>query len=260
MCVILHRISGNPIPESELVAAHQANPDGCGLMYIDDNGAIVTEKGLWDVPTMLEKVRALGNREFCLHFRIKTHGKVDENNCHPFSLGETTAMMHNGTLSVKTPDYSFSDTWHFAKYFREDIKIDADIHDEENLKEVSDFHGLSNRMCFMSPGVVSRTGNWSEHGGNWWSNTFWKSRLASAPIVPCSQVCNEGSTPEKKDDDDDTVVVEDEGVISNTTLCLSCGEHVGYEPGDSIAKCDFCGRVQDVNPQDYTTMPMDFVD
>lgn len=208
MCVILHRIANTPVDEGDLRAAFLTNSDGCGLMYIRD-GKLVTEKGLWTVDQMVAKVRALGDIEYCLHLRIKTHGKVDDNNCHPFPIGKNTAMMHNGTLQVKTPDSSFSDTWHFAK-FLEECDVDTDVHAEPQLKEISDFHGTWNRMVFMSPSGVSRTGGWSQHGGNWWSNLNWNRGVkCSGEIILSSTDDTKKNISVDKVDDEDTVVVID---------------------------------------------------
>ena len=117
MCVILHRLKGNNISEKHLLKAKDFNPDGFGIMYVDNN-KVLFEKGFIKDNELLDKIKELGDREFVLHFRIKTHGKIDKNNCHPFPVGNDVYMMHNGQLFIKTPNKDKSDTFHFADYLK----------------------------------------------------------------------------------------------------------------------------------------------
>jgi len=52
---------------------------------------------------------------YAIHFRKSTHGKKDENNCHPFLFNDgKLALIHNGVIPIKCSDDGFSDTWHFT--------------------------------------------------------------------------------------------------------------------------------------------------
>ncbi len=59
-----------------------------------------------------------GYAEMAVHFRLATHGEVDEENTHPFPLGEG-AFMHNGIISFP--------------YYREQYRSDSRVLVEDVL-------------------------------------------------------------------------------------------------------------------------------
>lgn len=174
MCVILHRLKGNNISEKHLLKAKDFNPDGFGIMYVENN-KVLFEKGFIKDNELLDKIKELGDREFVLHFRIKTHGKIDKNNCHPFPVGNGVYMMHNGQLFIKTPNKDKSDTFHFADYLK---KHRFDINNKQHLNSIEktqcSHKVYKNRLVFMSNKKVVRLGDWSMLDGNYWSNLRWK--------------------------------------------------------------------------------------
>lgn len=174
MCVILHRLQGNKVSKEEIVAAMDFNPDGYGIMYVEGN-KVVHHKGFISEKELLEKIDSLGDKEFVLHFRIKTHGKIDVNNCHPFHVGNGAYMMHNGQLFIKTPNKNKSDTYHYADLL---TKCRFDTNNQKHINEVEKQQckdkTFKNRLVFMTPKKVIRLGDWSMLGGNYWSNLRWK--------------------------------------------------------------------------------------
>ncbi len=95
-----------------------SNRDGVGAMY-------TTSKRVLKLPKLLPKTLAecmafiaqLPNdeRQLALHFRMKTHGNLDLENCHPYPVIEgQSALMHNGILQQgNKKDITKSDTWHY---------------------------------------------------------------------------------------------------------------------------------------------------
>lgn len=166
MCVILHRIEGKNVELVDLKDAYSSNKDGCGLMY-RNGGKVVTEKGMWTEEEMLERVKRLGNREYFLHLRIATHGKINDDNCHPFQVGKNYYYMHNGTLTIDIEDKTRSDTWQFAQFLRT-ININNRF-----LDRLSGLIGY-NKLAFMSGDTSKRLGNWQSYQDNYWSNLFWQ--------------------------------------------------------------------------------------
>ena len=165
MCVILHRVNSSVVDKQDIIDAYEYNPDGCGLMY-KINNKVVTQKGLWSLDYLLDKLHCLGNINYCLHLRIRTKGDIDYNNCHPFSLGKGNFMMHNGTFKVDIYNENMSDTWHVAQHLKT-MKL--------NKVTFAAFakHIESNRVVFMGKKGVKRLGNWGTHKGNYWSNLNW---------------------------------------------------------------------------------------
>lgn len=115
MCLIIEGKSEIIIPEKFFAHVQTRNSDGFGMMWVEDN-KIQTYKSLSkNVSEIHEKYLSVAHLAPYIHFRMKTHGKIDEGNCHPYYCGHGIYMMHNGVLSVDTStDEDRSDTWHFV--------------------------------------------------------------------------------------------------------------------------------------------------
>ena len=114
MCVILEfngskpeHVSGNILKEAE-----EGNKDGGGIAWIDGD-VVRWEKG---IHVTADYVKSLIKKEkikepFVVHFRIATHGGVNDELCHPFALSPENddlatsgsdkegVMFHNGVWS-----------------------------------------------------------------------------------------------------------------------------------------------------------------
>ncbi len=97
---MLYIPKGETVSNETLYQCYRANPHGMGLMF-SFNGELRTYKSM-NFKTFkrefntLRKIYPLSN--FCLHFRIATSGDIDLPNQHPFYIGPSLAMMHNGIL------------------------------------------------------------------------------------------------------------------------------------------------------------------
>lgn len=94
MCVILVGRIGRKLHEQ----AKAQNPDGFSLFTKD--------QGLIKAPNAVQISKALG--EFAIwHYRIRSSGKVDKNNIHPFPVaGGRAYLYHNGVLGAGKDDMS----------------------------------------------------------------------------------------------------------------------------------------------------------
>lgn len=172
MCVILHRPEGITVDWEDLLSAYWANSDGCGLMWFDGPKVRVS-RGMWSDDEMLDRVCDLGEREYILHLRIATHGVVSRKNCHPFPVGGGGWVAHNGILRIKQDREDRSDTWHFARNFREG-QFANKLSDAGFVKMLEKAHGEFNRLAFALPGGrVVKTGSWKTYAGCEWSNLNW---------------------------------------------------------------------------------------
>ena len=128
MCIILTCEPGCRPKDSILETCFSNNPDGAGLMWIED-GMVQTSKGYDDAGTLLEMVHSVPlTSPLCIHMRIATSGGIDAGVCHPFPLcydlsalhaGDvecSAALMHNGVIaSMPTDDDAgISDTVSFV--------------------------------------------------------------------------------------------------------------------------------------------------
>lgn len=169
MCVILHRKYETFVDDADIIDAYHTNPDGYGLMY-QNKGKVITEKGIIGLDELLDKLNNLCETEYILHLRIRTHGKINKQNCHPFSIGFGGYLMHNGMLDVPIFNENMSDTWHFSNIIR-GLGRKLSLKDYSAIEE---YHDSFNRMAFMYPDSIEKTGSWYEHRGNEWSNLNWQ--------------------------------------------------------------------------------------
>lgn len=96
------------------------NKDGLGAMYATSKNLLRTPK---IVPQDLAAAKAFirqlpdDDRNLVIHFRMKTSGKIDHDNAHPFPVIENeVAMTHNGILSYPTKsDETMCDTRHYIR-------------------------------------------------------------------------------------------------------------------------------------------------
>lgn len=131
MCLILHKLPEDEAVSRELVdSAFKKNPDGWGIIVLTPDathkpapnilqrnkmfvkkGVTETSDELWAI---IEKAHEDGLEYIC-HFRHKTHGDVNEANCHPYHIVDDFYFIHNGVIR-QVPDYNraMSDTWHFV--------------------------------------------------------------------------------------------------------------------------------------------------
>jgi len=117
MCIILAKPASKEVSKETLLECWNSNSDGAGYMY-NANGTLRIKKGFFSFDSFYQSYKdsVVGrNRKAVIHFRIKTHGEVNKENCHPFNVNTDVAFAHNGIISnVSTKDNKdFSDTWHF---------------------------------------------------------------------------------------------------------------------------------------------------
>jgi len=112
MCIIACKNSSLPFWSDETIKTmFDRNPDGAGLMFRKADGTVHIEKGFFDVKGLLayvhKNIKQLAKADVVMHFRIKTSGKKDALNCHPYPVWQNNlstsvdvklGMAHNGIL------------------------------------------------------------------------------------------------------------------------------------------------------------------
>jgi hypothetical protein len=161
------------------------NPDGLGVMFSNANELVTTKL----LPKDANEARAMINslpdddRELAVHWRMKTHGHIDLTNCHPYSIDDRTAMMHNGILHTgNKANPALSDTFHFIQDYL--LGIPADVLHKAGFIEMLGKFISNNRFAIMS--ADGRLSVVNKHQGVscenvWYSNTYaWE----PAMIIP----------------------------------------------------------------------------
>jgi hypothetical protein len=191
MCIIILSHDGNLPDKDMLRTAYENNPDGFGVMWVD-NGRVQTKHGLFTFDQVWESLEDLEGIPWSMHLRYVTRGKRVVTQCHPFEVsskrqsGRDIWMMHNGTFMflnerVKAYGGLKSDTEVFANYLAEILrskqnpdKVLFSSQVQENMKKkVESF----NKMVFLTD--EGRFEVFNEEGGVWLDNDMWASNTYS---------------------------------------------------------------------------------
>lgn len=187
MCILINHTKDTSFDYNDLIDFRAYNPDGIGVMWLED-GVVRVEKALpksdAEVWEFYEKY--VQGKDCALHLRLKTHGAIDSENCHPYAIPDTnTWLMHNGILATgNAKDKTKSDTWHYARdYLQPLLTTHPTLHLQPAFQEMIGAHiGTGNRFIVMSPEgtAIINKHHGVEYKGAWMSNTYaW-----SAPITP----------------------------------------------------------------------------
>jgi|GEM_PF-3377383 len=127
MCVIVYKPAGIKIKESTLKKMWDANKDGAGLAYFNEDVSITIEKGFMTLEDLSDALEPLTDKTIALHFRLATHGKVNPHQTHPFAVSTNvvdskayfsnktfkSVIFHNGIID-EFGTKKISDTLHFV--------------------------------------------------------------------------------------------------------------------------------------------------
>lgn len=179
MCIAIFKPKNTKLKRKHLENSAEANPDGFGVAW-SDSGKLrcfrTMKAGEW-----IDKVMSLESYPAIIHARIKTHGKTDLENCHPFRISGGLAFIHNGMLPISTaskPDRS--DTWHFNRSVLQPL-----IRDTRGVTapvvELLHEYARGSKLVFLDYRgrhliIHEKSGEWA--GGAWWSNCSYKNRPA----------------------------------------------------------------------------------
>ena len=175
MCLLIYKPKGHHIENKSLEAAWQANGDGAGVGYLLGDGTPIIDKGYFKLKPFKRILNQLDDVDCLIHFRLATHGLLDEDNCHPFAVNDSFLFAHNGILNELDEEPIRSDT----RIFAEDILAGM----LENQEAVSAWQktviemamGHSKGALLSQAGVVilnESAGLWDQ--GVWYSNKSYK--------------------------------------------------------------------------------------
>ena len=194
MCIAIYKPADQVIDHDTLRRSYEANPDGCGMAYLTDDGIEIETTMDFDVfyEGYEQALREYPDSPFLIHFRIATHGSVDENNCHPFYIEShhedvQRVFMHNGTITPLTGECNkvsgVSDTVVFGLAILEHLPLGW----EDNpaiTKLIEHYIGWSKIVVMDEFGAVTiyneQKGVWDN--GVWYSNTTYKPKPVMLPM------------------------------------------------------------------------------
>lgn len=159
MCLLIWHPKETQFDEDDLKDFYKHNSDGFGIMWAENNCLYSVKR----IPVNGDEAWAI-YQEFCLgkacvlHHRMKTHGFINMDNCHPYTVfGDGSAMplslMHNGILACgNAKDVAKSDTWHYIEDYLKPLLADhPEMIRNPIMQELIGEHiGSGNRMIFMN--------------------------------------------------------------------------------------------------------------
>jgi hypothetical protein len=180
MCIAIYKPKDKVLSLATLKECYTSNPDGAGFMYAE-NKKLHIEKGFFSFQSFYDAFKKHENKQAVIHFRIKTHGKIDTTNCHPFAVNNAIGFVHNGIISG-FGDANHSDTIGFNQSILQPL-----VSKWGNLALFQDpiIDLIEGRIGYSKLVFLDRHGNhkiMNEHKGTW-DDGVWYSNDSYKPYV-----------------------------------------------------------------------------
>ncbi len=183
MCVAIVKPKGKKITKKSLNLAWETNPDGGGFAFVN-KGKIVVFKSLEqeEFVNKLWETLKIVDETFLIHFRIRTSGQTDLNNCHPFAINKDCVFIHNGMINNVQSNNMMSDT----RFFNRDILQQSGFQfgNKAQLKLIETFIERGNKLAFLNSKGSFQIAN---EGAGTWQNGTWFSNLNHQCTISESQ-------------------------------------------------------------------------
>lgn len=185
MCIAIMKPEGKLIPKKTLALCYENNPDGAGFMFAQ-NKELNIKKGYFTFNEFYKAYKPHEKKKCLIHFRIKTHGQIDVNNCHPFHVNRSLGFIHNGIISGYGSDQK-SDTIEFNEQVLQKLVAkwgNLALFQDPMIKLIESVIGYSKLVFLDRHGnhhiMNENKGNWDK--GIWYSNNSYKPRPPAPPI------------------------------------------------------------------------------
>lgn len=189
MCMLIfHPATAKPFSRAEWFDFHERNPHGFGAIWRAPGGEVRWKKGLMrpeETWTLYRALYANGCREAVFHWRFRTAGPVNVENCHPLVAAGDVLVAHNGA-NIGRSTAEKSDTACFVEdWLDRPLTIDPTlVHHRPWVERLDRQIGSGNKVILWwrgarSPVVVGEDrGLWYRE--RWYSNTYAWSAPAAA--------------------------------------------------------------------------------
>ena len=180
MCIAILNKPNQTLRRKHLKNCWNNNDDGAGMSWVSKKGNINIFKELNSFDVFYQKYISVRKHNpesnMLLHFRIKTHGKTDKTNCHPFKVSNELAFCHNGVIRDVEDHDHYSDTIMFNRTILRQLPKSF-IYNKATLTLIEEFIGSGNKLIFLTNKneaiiINESVGEHTKKG--WFSNDSWK--------------------------------------------------------------------------------------
>lgn len=180
MCMLIYKPAGKIIAPETLGICAESNRNGIGYAVARD-GELELWKSARDYKEGLERIQALQSVPAIIHFRLATHGDINDDNTHPFFVdGDTRDMVaaHNGIISIESSKEK-SDTRMFIEHVLANLRHEWWT-SPVLVGQLESLLGRGNKFALLradgTPILLNeKSGEWSD--GIWYSNSGYRSRF-----------------------------------------------------------------------------------
>ena len=175
MCLAIYKPSKVKPDWDALEEGFKSNSHGAGFAVAVD-GSIQIHKGFFNFEDFLRAYDPFADRQALIHFRWATHGARDQEMCHPFSVTDEIAMIHNGILNISTDDdKTKSDTWHYVEYILKPLaERDRDFYSDNAIKFLGESAISGSKFCFLR--ADGDWCIWNAEDGHWMGDAWYSNR------------------------------------------------------------------------------------
>lgn len=179
MCLAIYKPASTRPDWDAYRNGHSANNDSWGFAALVD-GQLVLRCGVGKFGEFREAFEPFADCQAIIHFRWSTHGKTDLANCHPFSVADDLAVIHNGIISIKCDvDADRSDTWHFNELvLRPMHSRDPDFFLRNDVQYSQELAHSGSKFVFLRADGTFAI--WNEKAGKWDADGHWYSNDSHA--------------------------------------------------------------------------------
>jgi glutamine amidotransferase len=254
MCIAIYKPKNKTITEATLAECFRSNRDGAGFMYVE-NKQVHIEKGFFTFNEFYEAYKPHENKQCLIHFRIKTHGPVAAENCHPFEVNQSLGFIHNGIINGYG-SADASDTRDFnAKILQPLVAKWGNL----SLFQPAVKSLIESRIGYSKLVFLDRHGNVNifNEGKGIWEDGVWYSNSSFRPYVPTYNSGYKGGTAaatwKPKTTTESSEKKVEEGKRLYSTKLLEAGKKAFriLQAGDNV--CLTRGHWSERNQEYYST-------
>jgi hypothetical protein len=175
MCLAIYKPSKVSADWDALEEGFRCNSHGAGFVTVH-KGNLTISKGFFTFDEFRAAYLPYERRQAAIHFRLATHGQKNSANCHPFSVTDEIAMIHNGVLPIDTSnEKDMSDTWHYVEYVLKPLADEnRDFYSHGPIKFLGEAAISGSKFVFLR--ADGDWDIWNQDDGHWAGDIWYSNK------------------------------------------------------------------------------------